>query len=127
MEEGVDKRRKNLPTADEIAGLIPNPVAQADENRWREIVLAKRSADGTVYGWHKIQVDHPAYFPLAYLLIFPAGGSGWDKDLLFEGESIKASKEYGLFSIVVPVHNPRACWSSENPFSSRKASAAACG
>lgn len=70
-----DKRRYNLPSADEIAVIIPGdgsePVAM------RDIVLHLREGNGL----RQISELHPAYLPLHYVLFFPHGELGWAPDV----------------------------------------------
>ncbi|KIM40031.1 hypothetical protein M413DRAFT_29163, partial [Hebeloma cylindrosporum] len=65
---GLDRRRYNLPTADEVAVILPgNHGAEP-----RDIVLRLRSGP-----LHRISDLHPAYAPLQYPLLFPRGENGW--------------------------------------------------
>ncbi|KAI0061143.1 hypothetical protein BV25DRAFT_1775338, partial [Artomyces pyxidatus] len=68
-----DRRRYNLPTADEIAVIIPD-VSQPTNRR--DIILRKR--EGPL---RRISDGHPAYAPLHYVLLFPYGTHGWEYDL----------------------------------------------
>jgi hypothetical protein len=63
-----DRRRYNLPTADEVAIILPG--ASADQPR--DIVL--RCRDGFL---QRISDLHTAYTPLQYPLLFPRGENGW--------------------------------------------------
>ena len=74
VQEGADRRRENLPIADEVAVFIPEEYS---ESGFRDVVLAERGADGTVRGWYIIYPHSAAYFPLAYLLMFPCGDLGY--------------------------------------------------
>ncbi|KAI0069691.1 hypothetical protein K474DRAFT_1694009 [Panus rudis PR-1116 ss-1] len=65
-----DQRRYNLPTADEVAVIIPG-----DENQVldpRDIILRRRSGR-----LHHISDMSPLYAPLSYVLLFPYGTRGW--------------------------------------------------
>jgi hypothetical protein len=68
LSPGLDRRRYNLPTADEVAVVLPdNPSKES-----RDIVLRLRSGP-----LHRISNLHPAYAPLQYPLLFPHGENGW--------------------------------------------------
>ena len=58
-----DPRHYNLPTSDEIAGIIPN---NANASAERDIILFK--TDNTP---QRISSWHPAYACLHYVLLFP--------------------------------------------------------
>ena len=67
-----DKRRYNLPIADEVAVIIPgNEDAEAAGPR--DIVLHQRTDDGL----QSLYDGHPAYACLHYVLLFPTGQHGW--------------------------------------------------
>jgi DNA replication protein DnaC len=68
-----DRRRYNLPTADEVAVILPQTVT--NENP-RDIVLQRRSG-----GLRIISDMNPAYVPLYYVLLFPYGENGWHPDM----------------------------------------------
>jgi hypothetical protein len=70
---GLDKRRYNLPTADEVAVVLPGAQSRAP----RDIIL--RNRDGPLY---QISDLHPAYAPLQYPLLFPRGENRWHPDLV---------------------------------------------
>jgi hypothetical protein len=76
---GLDKRRYNLPTADEVAVILPGMQSKAP----RDIVLRNRA--GPLY---RISDLHPAYAPLQYPLLFPRGENGWHPDMVLH-ESIR--------------------------------------
>ncbi|KAJ7777827.1 hypothetical protein DFH07DRAFT_730985, partial [Mycena maculata] len=70
---GVHRRWGNLPTADEVAVILPGDQS---EQQARDIVLRKR------YGpLMHISNLHPAYTPLYYVLPFPHRENGWHPDL----------------------------------------------
>jgi hypothetical protein len=75
---GVHSRRGNLPTADEVAVILPGDQSQMQA---RDIILRKR--DGLLL---RISNLHPAYTPLYYVLLFPHGENGWHPDLRQEGQ-----------------------------------------
>ncbi|KAJ7193496.1 hypothetical protein B0H12DRAFT_992595, partial [Mycena haematopus] len=69
---GVHARRGNLPTADEVAVILPDQVGTQP----RDIVLRRRNGPLV-----QISELHPAYSPLYYVLLFPFGEAGWHPDL----------------------------------------------
>ena len=70
---GLDKQRYNLPTADEVAVILPGAQSKAPH----DIIL--RNHAGPLY---RISDLHPAYVPLQYPLLFPWGENGWHPGLL---------------------------------------------
>ena len=75
-----DPRRYNLPTADEVAMIIPGEVGQVGE---RDIVVRRRDSG------HLQRMDAlaPAYDPLQYPLLFPKGEDGWTTGITQQGSS----------------------------------------
>lgn len=73
VDPSVDRRRYNLPTADEVAVILPG---DGETSQPRDIVLHRR--DGAL---RTISDLHPAYAPLQYVLLFPRGENGWHPDL----------------------------------------------
>ncbi|KIJ06154.1 hypothetical protein PAXINDRAFT_39194, partial [Paxillus involutus ATCC 200175] len=68
---GTDIRRYNLPTANEIAAVIPGDGTElVNENR--DIVLRLQGG-----GLRRISHLHQAYSALHYVLLFPKGEEGW--------------------------------------------------
>lgn len=69
-----NRRRDNLPSADEVAVILPGDGSQPTGPR--DIILRAR-------GGHlqRISDTHPAYTPLHYVLLFPYGEDGWHPDL----------------------------------------------
>ena len=73
---GHDHRRYNLPTADEVAVILPG-VDGGDTNLSQcDIILHTRMG-----GLQIINDLHPAYVPLYYVLLFPYGKNGWHSAL----------------------------------------------
>ena len=70
---GLNKRRYNLPTADEVAVILPGAQIKAP----CDIIL--RNRDGPLY---QISDLHPAYAPLQYPLLFPRGENRWHPDMV---------------------------------------------
>jgi hypothetical protein len=78
MEKGADRRRENLPVANEIALLIPG---EEDRPGSREVILTARSArdaPNQVEPLHQIPYTHPLYHTLHYVLLYPFGEPGRD-------------------------------------------------
>ncbi|KAI0308735.1 hypothetical protein OF83DRAFT_1040987, partial [Amylostereum chailletii] len=70
-----DTRRYNLPTANEIAAIIPGDGTEIQGRR--DILLRRRAG-----GLRRIDNTHPAYAPLQYVLLFPYGTHGWSYNIL---------------------------------------------
>ncbi|KAJ7447432.1 hypothetical protein FB451DRAFT_941263, partial [Mycena latifolia] len=63
---GNDRRRYNLPTAEEVAVVLPGDGSEGDG---RDIILRNRMpSDAPML---RISDTHPAYAPLYYVLLFP--------------------------------------------------------
>lgn len=75
LQETRDRRRYNLPSADEIAGLVPGDGTQVTD-KGRDIIL--RHCDGPL---HRIDDSYAGYLPLHYVLLFPFGEDGWSREL----------------------------------------------
>jgi hypothetical protein len=65
-----DRRRYNLPTADEVAVIIPGDGTQATDSR--DIILHRQNQT-----LQRVSDAHPAYPCLRYVLLFPHGEHGW--------------------------------------------------
>ncbi|KAG5517186.1 hypothetical protein RHGRI_037823 [Rhododendron griersonianum] len=70
-----DRRTYNLPTADEIAVVIPGDGSKA--SGMRDIVLHLRGDNQLM----QINECHPAYLPLHYVMLFPHGELGWEPEM----------------------------------------------
>ncbi|KAJ8481437.1 hypothetical protein ONZ45_g15318 [Pleurotus djamor] len=70
-------RQHNLPTADEVAVILPGDGSAPN---YRDIILHKR-APSSGPSLYRIHEGHPAYLPLHYVLLFPRGEHGWHNDL----------------------------------------------
>ena len=70
------RRQYNLPTADEVAVILPGADSDDLQIHRRDIILQKRSG-----ALQTISDLHPAYVPLYYVLLFPYGENGWHPDL----------------------------------------------
>ena len=73
-----DRREYNLPTADEVAGLIVGDFHSVTNKR--DIVLHMQEG-----GLRRISELHPSYLALQYLLLFPYGEDGYDTDIYHFG------------------------------------------
>ena len=73
-----DRREYNLPTADEVAGLIVGDFDSATNKR--DIIL--RMQEG---GLRRISELHPSYLALQYPLLFPHGEDGYDTEIYHFG------------------------------------------
>jgi len=74
METSADRRRENLPTANELAAIIPDEYGQGS---FRDIVLEIRNPIRNGPKLSRISATHAAYMPLHYVLLFPYGDLGW--------------------------------------------------
>ncbi|KAF8074945.1 hypothetical protein FPV67DRAFT_1559562 [Lyophyllum atratum] len=84
---GNDRRRYNLPTADEVAIILPgNPTTES-----RDIILRHR--DGPL---HRVSELHPSYSPLQYPILFPRGENGWHSDMTERREDGQGDKRLSL-------------------------------
>jgi hypothetical protein len=70
LDPQTDGRRYNLPTADEVAVIVPGDGSKPTSGR--DIIL--REHTGALM---RISECHPAYCPLHYVLMFPFGELGW--------------------------------------------------
>lgn len=73
---GEHRGRHNLPTANEVAMIIPD----GSTSDYRDIVLRRHMPDGQTK-LYRINEGHPAYLPLHYVLLFPYGENGWHRDM----------------------------------------------
>jgi hypothetical protein len=69
---GHDRRRYNLPSADEVAVILPGLEGDDTQVSRRDIILQNRTGSLQI-----INDLHPAYVPLYYVLLFPYGENGW--------------------------------------------------
>ncbi|KAJ8581283.1 hypothetical protein M405DRAFT_938355 [Rhizopogon salebrosus TDB-379] len=79
FQEGTDGRRYNLPTADEIAAIIPGDGSEEVDDK-RDIIL--RLQDGQL---RRISHLSPLYATLHYVLLYPRGEEGWHLDIPLQG------------------------------------------
>ncbi|KAF7140271.1 hypothetical protein RHSIM_Rhsim06G0045600 [Rhododendron simsii] len=71
----TDRRRYNLPTANEIAIILPGDGTE--KSGMRDIVLHLRGNNGLM----RVNECHPVYLPLHYVLLFPRGELGWEPEM----------------------------------------------
>lgn len=84
-----DGRMYNLPTASEVAALIPGDFNESKTER--DIIVETRSGK-----LQRINELHPSYFPLQYPLLFPRGEDGYREDIMHRDgeESSRKKKSY---------------------------------
>ena len=87
FDSSNDQRKCNLPTADEVAAVVPWSDTQVI--RGCDITLHYR--DGCL---NKIPDSSPAYYPLYYVLLFPRGECGWSHDIPKQVEDNNLRQEY---------------------------------
>ena len=73
--DGTDHWCYNLPTADEIATIIPGNGSEDSSDVW-DIILRLQGGGLT----HISHLSH-AYSTLYYILLFPNGEEGWHPDI----------------------------------------------
>ena len=69
---GVDNRRYNAPTCNEVAAII----LDTERDQRRDIVVRRNTGE-----LQRISEIHPSYDPLSYPLLFPFGDQGWDPSM----------------------------------------------
>ncbi|RDX46067.1 hypothetical protein OH76DRAFT_1330930, partial [Lentinus brumalis] len=72
LEPTADGRRYNLPTASEVAAIIPGSGENEAVDKHRQIAIRLQSGD-----LQFISHLNPLYAPLHYVLLFPRGQQGW--------------------------------------------------
>ncbi|KAN0082326.1 hypothetical protein V8E54_003624, partial [Elaphomyces granulatus] len=75
IEPGADRRRENLPTASEVAAIVPD-VGPDGQSSSRDLQLTLRAPRGGP-PLQRVSTLHPSYLPLHYVLLFPHGDPGW--------------------------------------------------
>src|SRR5271170_804225 len=81
QEVGADRRRENLPTASEVAAIIPDIGPAWHKRTFRDMQLTLRSPVAGQLGLRRVDPSHAAYLPLQYVLLFPHGDTGWHWNL----------------------------------------------
>lgn len=79
FDAGTDARRYNLPTAQEVALILPGDGSEVDNRR--DIILRYRAQLGGGLGLQRIHQFHASYHPLHYVLLFPCGEHGWHTNI----------------------------------------------
>ena len=74
IKAGANRRCKNLPIATKVAVVIPNKYKSAG---FCDIVFANYSQPGEPLRYYCINLNHAAYIPLYYVLLFPYGDPSW--------------------------------------------------
>lgn len=82
MSTEKDQRRYNLPTAQEVAVVMPGHGDDVDGNTYRDIILHLK--DGPL---KRINELNPLYLPLHYVLLFPRGELGWHPNIALAEDS----------------------------------------
>jgi hypothetical protein len=79
LEPTSDKHCYNLPTAPEVAAIIPG-TGDEDVDQHREIILRLKAA---AQGGSLPRISHlnPLYAPLHYVLLFSNGELGWHSEI----------------------------------------------
>ena len=94
MSDSADGQQYNLPTANEIAAVVPGNGEEEDVSSNRDIIL--RLTGGSL---KRISQLSPAYDPLHYVLLFPRGKHGWhDKIPLHPGANGQTRTKNGNIS-----------------------------
>jgi hypothetical protein len=74
IKAGADRRRENLPTSDKVTTIILDEFTDASR---RDLVLIVREQGQDRPQIRIVDVTHPAYMPLHYVLLFPYRDPGW--------------------------------------------------
>ena len=79
--EGLDRRRYNVPTASEVAAILPGDGQEEDGAPTRRDIVVQLRGGGV----RRICQLHPAYQALHFVLLFPHGELGWHPDIPLHG------------------------------------------
>ena len=96
QDTNKDLRRYNLPTASEIAVIIPNCSSDLPTNR--DIVLSNTSNNPDAHDITHIKETNQYYDPLHYVLIFPYGDVGWRPGIQQAGGSTSQITAMNFYS-----------------------------
>ena len=97
LERGADRRRENLPTANEVAIILPEEYGSRG---FRDIVLARRvNGEDVRNSFTLINPNHALYLPLHYVLLFPYGEHGWHWGMRLQNPEDKDLKQRTYYSI----------------------------
>jgi hypothetical protein len=91
IEKGADRRRENLPTANEVAVLILNEIETTGP---RDLVLAVRQPGNNNQMLSMVHVSHAAYTLLHYVLFFPKDDVGWHWGLTLQDRGNRRKKNH---------------------------------
>ena len=95
VKRGADRRRENLPMADEVSMIL---AEEYGSERFRDIVLARRvNGEDVVNVFTLINPNHALYLPLHYVLLFLYGEPGWHWGLRLQGPDDKELKQRSYF------------------------------
>ncbi|GJX96053.1 uncharacterized protein Tco_0351851 [Tanacetum coccineum] len=86
-KRGTDGRIYNIPTANEVAGLIVGDFDTCVEQR--DIVIEKHRE-----GLERINIFHPLYLPLPYPLLMPCGQDGYHLEIPHRKNLDNASRQF---------------------------------
>ena len=70
----TDNNQFELPTSNDIGGLIVGDIGEYEE--WRDIIMQEK-----INNLQRITKLHPSYMALQYILLFPYGEDGYRTDL----------------------------------------------
>ena len=90
MEAGADRRRENLPTASEVAGIIPDAGPDGRPSLDLSVTL-RAPQDGPAC--KRVLWTNANYLPLHYVLLFPHGEPGWDTTMRLQNISGERTRE----------------------------------
>ena len=79
--QGIDERRYNLPTVEEVAAIVPGDGSQ-NVRVGHDIILCLQGG-----GLRRISNLHPSYLPLHYVLFFPYGEEGWHLEIPLQNQN----------------------------------------
>ena len=74
MKTESDECHTNLPTANEMAVILPD---EYDQVCFCDIVICSCHTEGAQHGFSHVHSSHAAYMPLQYPLLFPHDNPGW--------------------------------------------------
>ena len=89
VEAGSDECCTNLPTANEMAVILPD---EYDQPCFRDIMICSHHTGGAQHGFSCVHPSHAAYMPLQYPLLFPYGDPGWTWTLQLQRQDAQFSR-----------------------------------
>ena len=116
VERGADRRRENLPMADEVAMILPEEYGSEG---FRDIVLARRvNGENVGTSFTLINPNHALYLPLHYVLLFPYGEQGWHWGRRLVGPEDKELKQrtYYRFRLYTRLNEPSTLFRAQRLF-----------